>query len=274
MKTINELEIYNLFDKGYNFTQIGNMLGICRKKISTIIKKKHIDIDFTNRSKIDVNVFTDITNKDVNYFLGLLATDGCLHSKNRIEISLKESDLQILELYKKFLGGNVNITEKFKTLNGNKFKSYRIAFRSKEIYNKLIDIGITPKKSNNLEIKIPITIDFLRGAIDGDGSFIRSGRINLTSASKKFIIQISDYLDTIDISYTISLVNRKSTIYSLNINRQEHIVKLIDLLYKDTNTFLIRKYYTAQDMRNRICNMRQIRGTSVRNPEPRLDNND
>lgn len=102
------------------------------------------------------------------YAIGLLATDGCLSPPGHL-IDLTSVDREQLENYRRCLGIDLRITEKFS--GGRKY--LRIQFKNVIFYNFLLSVGLTPAKSRTLgPLKIPVKyfFDFLRGVFDGDGS--------------------------------------------------------------------------------------------------------
>lgn len=137
------------------------------------------------------------------YAVGLLATDGCLSPPGHL-IDLTSVDREQLENYRKCLGVDLRITEKFSV--GRKY--LRIQFKNVIFYNFLLSVGLTPAKSRTLgQLKIPVKyfFDFLRGVFDGDGSTYsywdprwRSSfmfYLCFASASEKFIIWLRENIE-------------------------------------------------------------------------------
>lgn len=217
------------------------------------------------------NVFCKF-DRETYYFLGLLATDGSIY-ENRIELRFKREDVDILYKYRDFLKADVKIGECYKRIDNKIFYSNRVSFRNQEIVDFLKNLGITNNKTFNLKLNINFNFDLLRGIIDGDGCFItktnkRCHRMTIVSASEEFISQISKFLNEWDIKHVLK--NRKHRYFYLHVRQTESLLKLIEYLYNDTQTFINRKFVTAYNIRNNIMKMRQIRGTSVKNPEPSL----
>ncbi len=148
------------------------------------------------------------------YVLGFFAADGCMIKNNRgahfIEFQITDKD--ILLKIKKLLGSNHKITER---KNNIKWKmAYRLQIGSKKMFEDLIALGMTSRKSNTL--KLPIIPKkyfnhFVRGYFDGDGNvsipnYIRADRKNklsitllagFTSGSKEFLIELHSKLKTL-----------------------------------------------------------------------------
>ncbi len=133
------------------------------------------------------------------YLVGLITSDGCLSSDGR-HIDITSKDFKFLEGVKNLIGieNKIGIKYGFK-----KQKAFHIQFSNRNFYDFLLSIGLTPNKSLTLgEIKTPehYFIDFLRGAIDGDGC-IRTWlhptnkreqwSLRIYSGSRKFVTWLS-----------------------------------------------------------------------------------
>ena len=116
---------------------------------------------------------TEITwNHDLAYVVGLLASDGNLSSDGR-HMVLVSKDIQQIKTFKRCLGINNKISTKAGGYTKIK-KYYFVQFGNVNLYRWLQQIGLTPKKSKTIsELSIPDRYlpDYLRGYIDGDGSF-------------------------------------------------------------------------------------------------------
>lgn len=134
---------------------------------------------------------------EFSYAIGLITTDGNLSSDRR-HFDLTSKDMEQLKTFKKCLGIKNKIGLKTNGFSGRKFT--RIQFGDVNFYKFLLNIGLTPKKSKTLgAVDIPkeYLSDFLRGHLDGDGTFYsywdprwRSSYMFYTifiSASKKHI---------------------------------------------------------------------------------------
>jgi len=157
----------------------------------------------------NVNFFKRWT-PDVAYVLGFFTADGSMIKNKRgahfIEFQITDKDL--LVKIRKLFGSNHKITTRKR--NNNSKISYRLQIGSKEIFNDLLKLGLTPNKSKTIKLlKIPdkYLSHFLRGYFDGDGcvnicayqqkyknslsTIINSG---FTSGSKKILMEIKNRL--------------------------------------------------------------------------------
>jgi len=106
------------------------------------------------------------------YAIGLLATDGNLSPDGR-HISFTSKDLELARLFIKCLGIKNTIGRKASGATKEK-KYFVVQFGDVNFYRFLLNIGITPRKSLILgSVSIPdrYFADFLRGCLDGDGTF-------------------------------------------------------------------------------------------------------
>jgi hypothetical protein len=237
-----ELEICNLYLDGKDTVIIANKFNTFNTSIRRVLLRNNIKlrstIDFTR--KVKNNPFKDLENEEVQYWLGILMTDGNISlNRNRIALSLK--DVEHLEKYCKFLGGDIKV----KSFNNNRYniKEYYVNFGNSEVKDFLINLGITPKKSFSLELKTEITWNMLRGIIDGDGYYRVTDKvksIEIFSASKTFIDQISIFLNSHNIKHTINL--SKPNLYKLGIYTYSSILECIYNMFNSSQIHLDRKF--------------------------------
>lgn len=227
--------------------------GIWNPEGRTFYMKKHCK---DNLRSVQHNPFQNLDDEEVQYWLGMLATDGCVF-KNTIALSLSYEDLKHLEKYKLFLNSNLKIS----TSKDKRFKNSSIScftFSNYDVVLFLNSIGITEKKTFSLKLNIPITWNILRGIIDGDGCYykgfskktkINHCRVSISTASENFANQISDFYTLNNIKHQIYFV-KKRNFYSINVNNFINCKKLIYNLYNNANIYLNRKYFKAQLISN------------------------
>ena len=106
------------------------------------------------------------------YAMGLLTTDGNLSPDGR-HVNFTSKDRALAETFKRILNLNNAIGRKARGYSQEK-KYFVIQFGDVLFYKFLCDIGLSAKKSKTLSvIRIPEEYmpDFLRGHLDGDGTF-------------------------------------------------------------------------------------------------------
>lgn len=161
--------------------------------------------------KREVENFFDTWSADMAYVLGYFASDGCMYRNKRgsYYIGFVSVDPELIAMVKKMMGVN-NAIEEYQSPKQNHKRRYTLQIGSKRIYQRLLEIGLTPKKS--LTLKFPDIPDkylphFVRGYFDGDGcatygKYKRSDGRNpqyklaatFTCGSKKFLRQLQKKL--------------------------------------------------------------------------------
>ena len=105
------------------------------------------------------------------YAVGLIATDGNL-AKGRRQMTVTSKDADLLETLCGCLHLRASIS---RYRNGPGRFCHRVQWRDRVLYDWLLSIGLTPKKSLTLgPLAVPDEhfADFFRGCIDGDGSIL------------------------------------------------------------------------------------------------------
>ena len=122
---------------------------------------------------IDETVFDAITEQSA-YWVGNLMADGNIYTGKtgnpRIALTLAERDREHLVKFRKFLNCSNRILLKISRLKGKIWNQYTLRFSSKRIAEKLIEFGVTARKSLTAKvIGLEDNKHFWRGVIDGDG---------------------------------------------------------------------------------------------------------
>lgn len=138
----NEEYIVNEYTKGRHTNEIAKELGTYNTTIRRILLRNKVELRGIGLAQRLLKDNPFMSNAD--YWLGLLATDGC-NTKGAIILELQEQDRHILEDYQKFLGGQVNINTTNHKASGKIL--YRVSFRNSEVTTYLSSLGITPRKS-------------------------------------------------------------------------------------------------------------------------------
>jgi hypothetical protein len=120
------------------------------------------------------------------YFFGWMYTDGsCYTSKgktNRTTLKIQESDLDVLEKFKKTIKYSGPITKIYRqpsSVMGQEIKKHQdrvcLTFSNQKIFNALQSMGIKPGKAEFLGfpdfLRKDLIAAFLRGCFEGDGTF-------------------------------------------------------------------------------------------------------
>lgn len=189
------------------------------------------------------------------YAIGLLTTDGNL-SKDGRHIDLTSKDREQLENFLRCIKREVKISFKY---SGSGRQYLRVQFSDVNFYKFLLNIGLKPKKTMTIGIvRVPLKyfFDFLRGHLDGDGSFFsyfdprwKSSYMfytNFSSASKIHINWLRNTLKKLlkIKGYISKSVN--SAVYQLRYAKRESLLLLPKLYYNDRVVCLSRKRLKIQ----------------------------
>ena len=151
-----------------NTVEIAKMFNTYNTTIRRILIERKVPL-ISIKERLQKVALDNIKNQegssDFDYFLGILATDGCI-TENRVVLDFSENNKEILDYWNTFLGNVCSI--KCSIHKKYQVPQYRIDFRNQEICDYLSSFGITPRKSLTLKLKY-INWDVLRGIIDGDG---------------------------------------------------------------------------------------------------------
>lgn len=184
------------------------------------------------------------------YIFGIIMSDGCLkyegRNKNRLAIRIGLNDYDMIKKLHDYM------------CVGNKIycqgKQYSIKYRNENSINFLVKNGLTERKSLTMKFpNIPYNVlaSFIRGYFDGDGSIILShtkyniyGQVSFASGSKDFLLGLQKALiDNFDIKSTLYDDRRPNThTKALKITKRKEIDKFFNVIYKDADIYLERKY--------------------------------
>lgn len=242
-----EQEMIRLYiEEEMNTNEIAKVFNTYNTSIRRVLLRNNIILRNASEAHRVINL-EDISSKegtpDFDYFLGLLATDGCV-TRNRIVLDFSEENKELLDYWNEFLGNKCSITTSFHKVF--KCYQYRIAFRNADIVNYLEQFGIIPNKTFDLELKY-INWNVLRGIIDGDGCVSdtnhgNTSRISITSGCKKFLEQIQEFYKENNITSYLKESNRNKNItYDLYVYNTDDILKIYNNLYSNAHYFLRRK---------------------------------
>ena len=201
-----------------------------------------------NQRVTKITYFDTIDTHEKAYFLGLLFADGYISKTPygvNIGIALQLQDKYILEYLKKEL----NVSNKISDYKS----SSKFSITCQHMYNKLINLGMKENKSH-LDYKIPcidkkFVNSFILGYFDGDGCItIKTTGYSVVSIccnSKVFLEDVQQYLESMDI-VTRPITTEKRTnnnLFVLYLSKRENQLKFMNLIYKNSNIFLQRKYH-------------------------------
>ena len=229
------------------------------------------------RLPINKDFFEKIDKKEKAYFLGLMFTDGWLFAGNykaknkkinEASLGLIYLDKHILESFKNYLGSKYKLSYRkekkrnYKDFTYTQRAGYTLRIRNQKIVDDLIDKGIAPRKTFDIEFpkknKIPkiLISNFIRGVFDGDGSISKSlnkqnnqvfRQVHFTGGSFIFLDHICKILFEKKITkrlLTPKLQKVGGKTYRIVFSNKDEIKKFKDYIYLDSDeTIRLKRKY-------------------------------
>lgn len=254
-----EKEICNFYEeKGETILFISKRYHCRAEAIRAVLKKYNIAIKRKGCSKnrlLKEDFFDSIDTEEQAYFLGLLFTDGNVaYDEKRapmISISLKISDIEILQKFKELL----NMSSELRYDKRKNKECAILSFRSQHMANSLAQYGIVPRKTYVTKhlpsVPEKFLKDFLRGCLDGDGSIYKETksqkyRIDFCSCHKTICEEFRELCNSFLEKPNTNTIANYGTAYHIRFNEQKTVKRLATVLYKDSKISLARKYSLAE----------------------------
>jgi predicted transcriptional regulator with HTH domain len=230
------------------------ILALDRGKITRDVVNKYDEIEIKKLNKIKYNTkFFDIWSDEMAYCLGLLYTDGCLSSTTN-NIVFAQKDIELVEKFLNLFDCDAKILFRPERLtkSGKAGEMYVISLNGLDLYNQLIKLGLSPKKS--LTIKFPAMPNkyvrhFIRGCWDGDGSVYfekQSSHIkaSFVSGSQEFLKTMIHHLRIEGLTEIKIYKHSHTEAYYFRYTSPNDIYKLFRYMYGDVpeTQYLRRKY--------------------------------
>lgn len=224
----------------------------------------------------DYHYFDEIDTEEKAYWLGFLTADGWINKNDKNNagvtgIELQYGDINHLKKFNKSIGGNYQITDRWRscTLSSDQNKKNHmccIRIFSLTMYNSLIKIGFSNNKSYDFHVpNLPCHLinHYIRGYFDGDGCLCftnKSFNINFTTASKILNDDVANILKSENFNYSERsyISDFGTTMYRLDIYRQQDKINFLDWIYEDANIYLDRKYKKYLKVKNKYGDMKSL----------------
>ena len=163
-------QIIAAYQAGLSAQKVGQQFGYSGEFIQQTLRKNGITLrkyhEIYRKPQVKEDFFDVINEEEKAYFLGLLYSDGNIHTKyNAIVLKLQKRDKEILSKLSHLILGK----EKLLVSENN----YVLQFSSQHIKQRLIEIGCHPNKTFTLifpDLPSNMIQHFIRGYFDGDGS--------------------------------------------------------------------------------------------------------
>lgn len=259
---INIDEVKLLISQNFTLKNIANKYSISPEGLRKFLIKNNIF--YKKKLKyISLSNFFDSDNEKSFYWAGFIAADGSISNKSDFSLSLSLKDIDHLYLFKKYVKTDapiINFSSKDKIINGIKIKSNKyvsIRFRNKKWLNSFKRFNIIPNKTKVYTIPEQIAINnnfrhFIRGYFDGDGWFSthkyekNKEKINWgVCGNLDVILRIKKFLgENCEIEGKPQIIKQKN-IYKLIYSNQNDVCNIVNLLWNDSEIYLLRKKNTS-----------------------------
>lgn len=260
-----EQNIVNMYLNKEKITKIAKIYNVSDTTIVRILDKFKIRENRRRKYFFNESFFKDIDNEHKAYWLGFIFGDGGITGLgNCLRLGLKNEDIPHLQKFIQNFDLNIIIKQTKKNL-------YYVDINSITLIKDLSKYGIVPNKtylSKKLKLDlIPIDLQkhFLRGLLDADGWITAKKRKNKNtqfsfgycSYHKGILEDIKNWFNqNHSFQSKINLrKNKKGQCYQWIVGGNQNFIKIFDLIYKDSNIYLDRKFLKIQRFLEHIASL-------------------
>lgn len=236
-----------------------------KEQIKFIEDNYPLTTNHISNRRIRHDIFSKIETELQAYLLGFYAADGNINEKRKtFRIHLQKQDSELVYLYKDIISPDARTftVEEHKTTgrNGqevNAHESFGVDITSAKLCTDLVNLGIGYNKSySDLHIpEIPESLvrHFIRGYFDGDGCItiwlskekgksdrVR-GKFDICAKSASILNEFIKFFATHDIKINLNYLKRDD-MYRITTSSKKELEKIYNMLYKDSNFYLSRKF--------------------------------
>jgi len=215
------------------------------KRVELLPELSEVELINILNSNLDITVdtfnpFTNLSSDTTQYWLGYLAADGCITNSY---ISISSIDYKTLLSFRAFIKSKNKIYQPKSNGYNSSTVCHQFSKGSQKWCKFLHQLGLVPRKTKTLRMRINITFSFLRGLLDGDGTVLLpppnqySGSVRWFTASKEFAYQIIEFLEQF---MDVNLYTREKG-YEIVVGNKESIRRLYNYLYTIDSISLARK---------------------------------
>lgn len=258
MKNEKIKEAIELYSAGVSTKDIGSKFGVSQSCIIMNLKKSGVKMRGARKYSFEnPDYFSKIDTPEKAYILGFFYGDGCMGKvgKNwRFSLGIQKRDTYILEQMCKLMGYDRPIL--YKDNKGVCQDTATLYIYDQYICKKLIRCGIFSRKSFTLKypefLSENLQSDFIRGLFDSDGHIQKNGYEWCIIGTEDICNGVKKYLDKNDVVSKIIFVEEytKPLAYVKVYNRK-NILKIYELLYKNSDVCLKRKQIVFEELKNR-----------------------
>ena len=243
-------KIINEYSSGIRVTDIAKEYNVPIETIYYVLKSSNIPRDHIYiNANLRRDYFHEIDSYDKAYFLGLLITDGCVLEDNSVSITLKESDSEILEVFRTKINNENPLYINDRRRYGSHEREATFKFKSRQTQIDLARYGVVYRKT--FITFFPFLLGhpdmmrhMIRGLIDGDGWIsYKSHSIGICSASYEFIYWFREFMCGVLDIIKPTIVVQHETLYTVVWHSKHDIYAIGKFIYVGKkDCFLKRKF--------------------------------
>ena len=240
--------------------------GMSQVNFNALLRFRGIEPRYTQYF-FNHNYFEEIDSEDKAYFLGFIYADGNIFN-NSLKISIRDTDIDVLQKLKictnsnhkirNFINGGYSTTD-------SSCKMVELILTHQKLPLILKNHGVVGNKTHKIDC-LPSTVPdelirhFMRGYIDGDGSFGKYLHNDGYYKSSLSIIGTNDFLidfskkakDLSGIVFLDKLTDRypsrETNTRALKLSGNKNVLDFLNWLYEDAAFYMERKYKKYKDM--------------------------
>jgi DNA-binding transcriptional regulator WhiA len=205
--------------------------------------------------RLNEDIFTNIDSEEKAYWFGFIFADGSISVSNTgqhfLQIKLKSTENLFLEKFTDFIDTDKPVSFGFSSNRFGDVEYCYVSISSKKIVEDLVSNGLQFRKSNIAlfpNIKDSLVHHFIRGYIDGDGSFFpaKGGKRSKTYSLGFSILGTEQFLSVLNsyLPFSLPLYKEKRTEHTYYLSTAIGLDKakvLFEFLYLDANIYMDRK---------------------------------
>lgn len=251
---------------------IAEKYGLCQPTVVKILSQYHVKLwpkRLLFSPDLKENYFKEIDSQDKAYYLGLITTDGCVYRKNQdfafLAIELQKEDGYILEGFMKEMRCNR------KLVYSKRSNTLTATVTSVDVVHDLERYHVYPQSSLTqrfwAEVPDSYLASYLRGLVDGDGSFglyarperplSRRKQFCMCSGSEVFLEGFIDKLvEALGVMRPRINSDPSCNAYDTRWTRKDDLEAIISFLYSASGPYFVRKKEVAERI---LADIRQHR---------------
>ena len=251
-------EAVRLYIGGLSLGQTAKKLSISKRSVQLCVREAGVEtrdpILASRKYTLNDNYFQEITDEERAWWLGWMASDGCLKGNSTIQLSLAWTDRGHVEKFRTALGATHPIRKEERVFNGTPSGLAAFRVRSFQMFADLQRHGIHPRKTftvkpwNGPEEWLA---HYYRGVFEGDGSIFKAvqHRRGWTIAVAGTLAIVEGFADFVrrQLSIEPGEIRPAGRVFQLKYWRVADVRAVIRLLYDDATCWLERKKATAEE---------------------------